>query len=391
MTRIRVGFTLIELLIVMSIMAVLIGLFITLVGPLRLKAKLADTRVRMEAVKMGVATLGQQEGSATYVMQRMTERVPSATSDPEPGLGGVNTFGKLQPVTVNGVSMNLPTIAKRPAPRSSDPDGDWGYRGRGHLAFPWGKKFPLATSGASTAIASTMIGPEKFRLRDMSPFNTRKVLKLAGILPTRTGEPNYGYEQYITNRKESETWNDRWGHPLVVGAVLYQPTHQNSSNLPDGLRDGAWPAGGGPSIVRPSSYMPSGADESRKALLDHLKYYQYNRSVYIAVAAVGPSARVSATQLKSSTVTDWANSPTNPENGILQDLWDQANWVCQQAKVEPYDRDWTELSMDNPAWQGIRDDYKNSKKHALDMNNALDTTYAGKDEHCLLSAPTEFK
>jgi hypothetical protein len=224
----------------------------------------------------------------------------------------------------------------------------------------------------------------------MSPFNTRNILRLAGILPTRSDDALYANRQYMTNRKESERWNDRWGNPLVVGTVLYQPTHQNDSNLPAGLRDGAWSANG-KNTVSPGIYMPGGQLETRKALLDHLKYYQYNRSIYIAVAAVGVSARVSVEDLKSNDPTMWASSETSPRTGNLQDLWDQANWVCQQAKETPYDRDWTELSFDNPPWQGIRDDFKNRSKHEADQNNLLDTTYTGKDEHCLLSAPAEFK
>jgi prepilin-type N-terminal cleavage/methylation domain-containing protein len=387
MIRFRLGFTLIELLVVITIMAVLMGLFISLVEPIRKRLRIGDTKLRMEAVQNGMAVLGQNEGSAAYVIQKLTERRTTGTpTDPEPGLGGILTFGRPTVVTLpDGSNESLPTIGFKPPPQDAVLNGDWGLRGSGHLAFPWGKKFPQRGSADNT-----IIGPEKFRLRDMSPFNTRKLLSLANILPTRTSTPDYANEQYTTNRKESEPWNDRWGHPLVVAAVLYQPTYLDGTQA----QTEAWPATGS-TPIRSSSYKPLNEIEARRALLEHLKLYQYNRSVYIAVASVGPSARVSDEKLKSTSAADWASSAIAPVTGNLKDLWDQANEVCQQAKVDPYDRDWTELSFDNPPWQGVRDDYKNRNRHAADKNvsppvPAPSLPYAGKEEHCLLSAPREY-
>jgi prepilin-type N-terminal cleavage/methylation domain-containing protein len=295
MSKPRMGFTLLELLVVISIMAVLVGLFISLVGPLRRNAKLADTKVRMQSIQNGMAVLGQNEGSASYVIQKQTEfRTTGTPPDPEPGIGGILTFGK--PELVGTIS--LPTIGKKPPPKSAEDNGTWGKRGHAHLAFPWGKKFP--TISASGGKDNIMVGPEKFRLRDMSPFNTRKILILAGVLPTRDTDLGYGYEQYMTNRKESEPWNDRWGHPIVVASVLYQPTYIDSGKLPEGLTAGAWPSehSGSTNPISPSSYMPASEIDARQALLDHLKLYQYNRSVYVATAAVGSHARVTWRQLR---------------------------------------------------------------------------------------------
>jgi hypothetical protein len=247
----------------------------------------------------------------------------------------------------------------------------------------------------------------------MSPFNTRKLLKIANILPTKNSDPAFWQTEYMTNRKLSEPWNDAWGHPLVVACTLYQPTRRTASPTPTvpGWKDGAWPTPPNnnsavnrstppvsSSVYLPTSETATDPRSVQKALLDHLKLYQYNRSVYIAVAAVGPSARVTDTVLKSSAVGDWANSPTAPTTGTLNILWAQANWVCQQAKDNPYDKDWSELSFDNPMWQGNKYDYLTPGKKLKDANRNENgdpesgyQTYTGKDEHCLLSAPLEYR
>lgn len=399
------GFTLIEMLVVICIIAVLAGLIIGLIGPLRLRAKIADTQVRMNSVHQGMALIGQSEGSATFRLQQLTEYQPSSTpTDNEPGLGGVVTFAADPAAT--GAAAGLPKIGMRPPPRETEPYGKWGYRGRGHLAYPWGKKFP---DPAVTGTSTSLMGPERFRLRHMSPFNTRKLLKIANILPTKLSDAEWPENQYMTNRKQSEPWNDAWGHPLVVAATLYQPTYLTGTTpTVAGWLDGAWPtptstttamdpdtppvsfSSYGPTMETPSTTTDR---SSRKALLDHLKLYQYNRSVYIAVAAVGPYARLSDAELKSATATDWGNDPINPTSGHLDVLWAQANWVCQQAKERPFDKDWSELSFDNPMWQGNKVDYLTPSKRNADenRNEAGYNTYTGKEEHCLLSAPLEYR
>jgi prepilin-type N-terminal cleavage/methylation domain-containing protein len=403
------GFTLIEMLVVISIIAVLAGLIIGLISPLKLRVKLADTQVRMNSVHQGMALIGQSEGSATFRLQQLTEYRPSGTpTDNEPGLGGVVVFAS-DPGAA-GVTAGLPMIGKRPAPRQADNYGEWGRRGRAHLAYPWGKKFPDPTPSATPGKLAALMGPERFLLRHMSPFNTRKLLKIANILPTKQSDLEWAENQYMTNRKQSEPWNDAWGHPLVVAATLYQPTHLTASPAPSvaGWLDGAWPTPpDNTTAVNPntapilfSSYGPAMETPStvtdrstRKALIDHLKLYQYNRSVYIAVAAVGPVARVPDADLKSATATHWGNDPTNPTIGHLDVLWAQANWVCQQAKERPFDKDWSELSFDNPMWQGNKVDYLTPTKRKSDANRdelGYDT-YTGKEEHCLLSAPLEYR
>lgn len=398
------GFTLIELLIVVTIILVLAGLIISLIGPLREMIKISNTKNKISTIQNGLTMIGMTEGSAAYELQRRTEYQAAATPpDNEPGLGGIILFGPPDPAA-SGPAVGLPTIGKRPPPLSAQNYGDWGIRGRGHLAYPWGKKFPDPSAPGNTP---TLMGPERFRLRDLSPFNTRKMLDIAGLLPTRKSDPTWGQTEYMSNRRPSENWNDAWGHPLVVATALYQPTWRTASplSLAPGWIDGAWPTpSSATAAIAPntppipfSSYGPtmetpsSASDRSaRKALLDHLKLYQYDRSVYLSVAAVGPHAWVSDTLLKSSTVSDWADSPTAPTIGTLDELWKQANWVCQQAKVREFDHDWSELSFDNPMWDKTKDASLTTGKNLVDVNR-IHYTYDKKYARSLLSAPLELK
>lgn len=400
----RRGFTLIELLIVVVIILVLVGLIISLIGPIQELIKVSRTKTRIGAVQQSLSLIGQNEGSAPYLLQVRTEYQSSATPpDTEPGLGGIILVGPPDP-TATGAAAGLPTVGKRPPPLQAQNYGDWGIRGRGHLAYPWGKKFPDPTASGAT---SALMGPERFRLRDLSPFNTRKLLTIAGVLPTKKNDPSWGQTQYLTNRKTSEGWNDAWGHPLVIGAALYQPTWRTSATPPNvpGWLDGAWPTPPSPTtpfsplttpieftVYGPTMETPSTATDrsARKALVDHLKLYQYDRSVYVSVAAIGPHAWVTDDKLKSSTLIDWADSPTTPTHGTLNDLWAQANWICQQAKVRAFDHDWSELSIDNPMWQDTKDAYLTTSKNQADRNRSH-YSYDGEYARSLLSAPLEVK
>jgi prepilin-type N-terminal cleavage/methylation domain-containing protein len=349
----RTGFTLIELLVVVAVMATLAGMVIALIGPIRLRAKLTATTVKMQSVLDGISGKGQQEGSAVYSLQ--VETLPwtpdpmkgEVATDPEPGLRGVRTF-----IIDSATQLPIPG-ANPPGPLPKQQLNDWGvpivpqppYT---RLLYPWGKP-----SGLIDPMTMKPYPPQALRLRDISPANTRKLLYAASVIPLdKTKSP--AFKEYLTDRGENQAWNDRWGHPLVVGSILYQPT-------------------------------------SSQEVVDALKRYQYNRSVYVAVAAVGPSARITPVKMSSDNESDWSGA-----NGVLQSIWNQANRVCQQAKVVEGDGDWTEKSFDSRAWQGIKIGHKDKLRHEQDKNRTasaalVDPDYAGADEHCLLSMPMEIK
>jgi prepilin-type N-terminal cleavage/methylation domain-containing protein len=349
----RTGFTLIELLVVIAVMATLAGMVIALIGPIRLRAKLTATTVKMQSVLDGISTKGQQEGSAVYALQ--VETLPwipnpmkgEVATDPEPGLRGARTF-IIDPAT----QLPVPG-ANPPGPLPKQQPGDWGVPIAAQppwtrLIFPWGK------TGSIDPMTNVAIPPQEVRLRDLSPMNTRKLLYAANVIPLdKTKSP--AFKEYLTDRGENQPWNDRWGHPLVVGSVLYQPT-------------------------------------TSQEIVDALKRYQYNRSFYVSVAAVGPSARITPVKMSSDNEGDWIGT-----TGVLQSLWNQANRVCQQAKTLEGDGDWNEKSFDSRAWQGIKIGHKNKSRHEQDKNrtatlpNMADSDYAGADEHCLLSMPMEIK
>ncbi len=353
MSQHRHGFTLVELLVVIAIMATLAGMIIGLIGPIRLRAKLTATTVKMQGVLDGLAAKGQQEGSAVYALQ--VETLPwipdpmkgEIATDPEAGLRGVRTY-MIDPMS------QLPT----PGPPPKQPLNDWGMPTAAgpttRIITPWGK------SGFVNSSTNAAAPPSELRLRDISPFNTRKLLYAANVIPLdKTKSP--AFKEYLTDRGENQPWNDRWGHPLVVGSVLYQPGC--------GLGSAA------------GTIMATNQETA-----DALKRYQFNRALYVSVAAVGPSARITASKMSSNIEGDWIST-----SGVLQSIWDQANAVCQQAKVAQYDGDWTEKSFDSRAWTGIKIGNKNKGKHDSDKNKTIDTTYAGADEHCLLSMPMELK
>ena len=124
-------------------------------------------------------------------------------------------------------------------------------------------------------------------------------------------------------------------------------------------------------IYQPSGTTASATDATAgKRCRDALSQYQYNRSVYIAIASVGPipyditaNAPVAPGTYKNADIDEW-------ESTILPQIWAQACDVCQA------DRKWDDKGFDNPPWQGV----KKGKKEV-----------GGRDLKCQLTTPHELK
>ena len=70
MSHHRRAFTLIELLVVITIIALLASLTVTMVSVVKFNAKKLVTGERLNSITAGLSQLGQQEGSAPYVLQK---------------------------------------------------------------------------------------------------------------------------------------------------------------------------------------------------------------------------------------------------------------------------------------------------------------------------------
>ena len=188
MSPIRRAFTLIELMVVITIIGLLASLTVWLVSIVQFNAKKLVTLQRMDAVTQGLSTLGSNEGSAAYLIQRQVTSVdpyvPHATQPNQSGwphYEGVVTFDTTGYFT--GIS---PTITN-PDPFPLNGQGQWftevppmsNYQTGtptteydDHLFnYPWGKS-PNGAVASGTAVGSQ---PEHHVLRNICPYsNTLK-------------------------------------------------------------------------------------------------------------------------------------------------------------------------------------------------------------------------
>ncbi len=338
MSRSRTAFTLIELLIVITIIGVLMGLLIATIPGVIYNAKALKTASRMDAILHGLSKVGQQEGSAAMILQR------------DAYLGGVFQFD------VKGGSL----VPKPADPGDSRPDNlffDESATGSGapHIfCTPWGKNDLLKPTAASPPLDPNLaVSMELMDVKHSFTLPPPKgkqlssitLMKMSGILPP--DDPltpqDEAVEAYKTDRSSERGWNDAWGNPLVIGWAIYQPA---------------------------GSTDPLAANSAGKRCRDALSQYQYNRSVYIAIASVGPipyditaNAAVAPGTYKEADIDDW-------ESTILPQIWAQACGVCQG------DRKWDDKGFDNPPWQGV----KKGKKEV-----------GGRDLKCQLTTPHELK
>ncbi len=348
MSRAHSAFTLIELLIVIAIIGVLMGLLIATIPGVIYNAKALKTASRMDAILHGLSRVGQQEGSAAMILQR------------DAHLGGVFQFD----VSSGALIPAAATIASRsdnaffPETPAVSPTGS----GAPHIfCTPWGKNDLLKPTAASAPLdPNSATGQPKVSMDMLNvdqsyllpapageQLSSITLMKMSGILPPDDpGTPeDDAVVAYMTDRNAERGWNDAWGNPLVIGWGIYQPA---------------------------GAVDPAAANSAGKRCRDALSQYQYNRSVYIAIASVGPTpydvvanAPVDPATYKKDPpdVTEWKDT-------ILKQIWAQACDVCQA------DRKWDDKGFDNPPWQGV----KKGKKRAN-----------GYDLKCQLSTPHELK
>jgi prepilin-type N-terminal cleavage/methylation domain-containing protein len=432
----RRAFTMIELLVVITIIALLASLTIVMVSTVKFSAMKLVTMQRMEAVTKGLSEVGQQEGSAAYMLQKQVISqdpwTPYAGSPPQSGFprfegvvafdttGVFNTSFGTTTVFDAFPAANLgqwfmeaaqPTTAYVTGTATTDMDD--------HLFnFPWGKApFPLVlpSTGGTFTPSTVPLTPEHHVLRNLCPYQTINLLHAANVLndepytdPTNSGQYTSGdnyvdlaqsghYEYmrdlYTTDRAQREPWNDKWGNPLVVAYALFQPpTVMPIPSAPSAQTTPPYEFGTN-AYLNPNPFQTQA-----------LQVYQYARSIYISVAASGTYARLNNAQtLTSTSMTDWmmtypgampgaqlpltwaeswSNSlyATQPGTNMFV-IWKQANQICQQDQTsDPAGMTelhaFNETGFDNPPWQGIKWGKRTVGSHL---------------ENCFLSAPLELK
>lgn len=176
------------------------------------------------------------------------------------------------------------------------------YTNPHHFAYPWGKRRDTTGDGNLDS------PPASATLAGLSADKSVELLVLSGALPAddpATGGVDETAAAYA-KRKGDQPFCDYWGNPLVVVYGVYQPP----------------------------------ADRVQ----DMYSSYGYNRSVYISVGALGPIHSVG-----------FSGDPAADAPLIWAD-------VAARGKAA----EWTELSWDSAAWEGVRVE-KDDRKRAFVM------------------------
>jgi type II secretory pathway pseudopilin PulG len=317
----RSAFTLLELLIVISIVMVLIGLMVVGIQSARFQAKAAATGQRIDSILQGLQMLGQSQGNTAYVVQKsLWERETAAPKD----IYGVILFD------FNGLTPKPKVIGAGPSTYGFWLDVTKPY----HFGYPWGKKDLFVSTTFPAGCSDTKKGVTAPKLRDLNPRKTLDLLAIAGIIRSDTAANALADYQICNHNKP---WCDAWGRPLVVAYGIFQPSDAD-------------------------------ATKAGTAVQMALQQYQYNRSVYVAVGAIGPYLDSTlGTQLDLTTPT-----LTNA-GGTLDKMWTQINDVCSPSATP---EEWVATSWDAPPWQGV-------KRGRLKQG--------GRELRSLLSTPHELK
>ncbi len=179
-----------------------------------------------------------------------------------------------------------------------------------------------AVRSDGTTVSVDANQPPPFDLGYLSPLMTIELLKIAEILPAD------GDSVYRADRKPSRQWNDAWGNPLVVAYALFQP--ERFQRIYDG-------------------------QNHRHLLLNSATAaYQYNRSMYLSVGAIGPERGALAPR-----IADLATSGSSAaDHADLAPIWQQVCDTCGAAR-------WTEHAFASPPWKDVAKGVKNGMRSFL--------------------------
>jgi prepilin-type N-terminal cleavage/methylation domain-containing protein len=363
--RARHAFTLMELLVALAIMAILVGLLLSGIGMIQEQAKAMATKQRIEQVHSQFAMRGQEIGNLTFYLQNNlanfggTLEFDRATGESWVSPLGGDPWHRVFP----DASAIAPLVTGYP----------WGKERYYHIREAWYTNYytpPLAVNDPNTwtdAERGAWQTPEAHDITELYPLRTIELLELLGIADSAA--------LYRDERDHRRTFNDAWGHPLVVAYAVFQPPQYeppNTQTWQAGLfyNAGEWvrytvggkerryicirkhenpidpsDADNQPGSAAGVAYWLEALQKLDYYLDEARRHYQYNRATYIAVGAPG-------------TALDPVLFPNGLPRGQdaaawythLTNLWSQ---ICNVTMPNPADV-WNEDSFNNPPWENIK-------------------------------------
>lgn len=165
--------------------------------------------------------------------------------------------------------------------------------------------------------------PLPFDLGCLSPVRTIELLQAADILPLTGGDA-----AYRTDRAPSRTWNDAWGHPLVVAYALFIPERYQR--------------------------VATGMNDRHLLWQKSVTAYDCNRSVYLAVGAIGPDRGPLAGDLAAL-----AGSTSHAmDRAPLATLWKRIARTCDAHT-------WNESTFSSGPWKDVKAGKKDGMRSFL--------------------------